>query len=299
MIDFLQSPNWKKVKEQLGNKCFDVDDYFFQTTKLPILNKYIGYMPRVDLTKIDFDLLLAQAKEANCVFVTIDPQNLTQDLDSFDFLHNQGIDAAEGFPIHLPKTVLIDLTLDEQVLLNNLKQKTRYNLKLAQKKGVSVSISNKDSDFDVFNDLYQKTVARQGYAGRSSYYLKTVWENFKEENAFIATATFEGIAIASWFIVAYEDTLTYVYGGSSEEYKNVMAPYALVWELVRLGKEYGYKYLDLFGIKDDLSDGYSRFKIGFGGEVIEHSKTVDIIVDKNLYRLIKVIYAIRNKIKFR
>lgn len=298
-MNFLQSENWKKTKEELGNRCFDVGEYFFQTTKLPYMDKYIGYMPRVDLTKLDPKELLNKTKEANCVFVTIDPENLAADLNSVEYLQSQGLSVAEGFPIHLPKTVLIDLSLDEQVLLGNLKQKTRYNLKLAQKKGVKVSISNKDSDFDIFDDLYQQTVKRQNYAGRSSAYLKSVWENFKNENAFIATAYFQDKPIVSWFIIAYEDTLTYVYGGSSEEYKNVMAPYVVVWELILLGKKYGYKYLDLFGIKGDLSDGYSRFKAGFGGQVIEHSATIDVIVDQKFYKFIKLVYSLRNKIRFR
>ncbi len=296
-MNFLQSQQWFDTKTELGNKCYPIGHYFFHTTKLPFINKYIGYMPRVDLNKLDYPSLLRSAKDAGCIFVTIDPENLKSELDSKTFLEKRNLKVTNGLPIHLQNTVYMDLTKSEDELLASMKQKSRYNLKLAQKKGVKVSISNKDSELDLFIDLYLKTLQRQKYSGRSEHYLKTVWKNFKDK-AFIATAYYEGIALASWFIIAYDNTLTYVYGGSSEEYKNLMAPYALVWELIGYGKKNGYKVLDLFGIKQDLSDGYSRFKAGFGGDIIEFADTVDIVIDSKLYNLIKLAYKIRNKLKF-
>lgn len=296
-MNFLQSEQWLKTKQELGNKTFEVGEYFFQTTKIPYLNKYIGYMPRVDLNKLNTEELSSKAKSENCVFVTIDPENLKTDLDSLSFFKNKGINAELGLPIHLQNTVIIDLKKSEENFLSGMKQKTRYNLKLAQKKGVKVVISNEESELALFVDLYLKTIKRQGYSGRSSNYLKTVWNNFKG-NVFIATAYFENTPLASWFVIAYEDTLTYVYGGSSDEHKNLMAPYLLVWELSKYGKEKGFKYLDLFGIKKDLSDGYSRFKAGFGGEIVEFSDTVDIVLDSKMYSIIKFAYKLRNIVKF-
>lgn len=296
-MNFLQSNNWKKTKEALGNKCYGVGEYFFQTTKLPYLNKSIGYMPRVDLNKVDFTELINQAKKASCVFVTIDPDNLATELNSLEFIKRKGLNVDYGLPIHLPKTSIIDLSLDENTLLSNMKQKTRYNLKLAQKKGLNVVVSKEDSELETFINLYLETVKRQNYSGRSSKYLREVWNQFKD-NVFITTAYFEDKPLVSWFVIAYDNTLTYVYGGSSEEYKNLMAPYLVVWELIKYGKENGYIQLDLFGIKDNLSDGYSRFKTGFGGNTVEYAATVDIIIESNLYRFIKLLYKIRNKIRF-
>lgn len=296
-MNFLQSQQWFDTKTDLGNKCFPIGHYFFQTTKLPLVNKYIGYMPRVDLTKIDYTSLVKSAKEAKCVFITIDPENLKTEIDSRQYLKGKVSNIAEGLPIHLPNTVYLNLEKSEDELLANMKQKSRYNLKLAQKKGVKVSISNKDSELDLFIDLYLKTLKRQKYAGRSEHYLKTVWKHFRDK-VFIANAYYEEVPLASWFVIAYDNTLTYVYGGSSEEHKNLMAPYALVWELIKYGKQNGYKILDLFGIKQDLSDGYSRFKAGFGGELIEFADTVDVVIDTRLYGLIKLVYKIRNKLRF-
>lgn len=296
-MNFLQSSEWLNTKIKFGNKCYSVGDNFFQTTKLPFINKYIGYMPRADLNKIDFNDLLLKAKEAKCVFVTIDPDNLKKDLNSIEFLKSKNLNVEVGIPIHLPKTTMIDLTKDLQTLLSNMKQKTRYNLKLAQKKNLRVVISKEDKELTTFTNLYLNTVKRQNYSGRSANYIKNVWNNFKN-NCFIATVYLNDTPLVSWFVISFKETLTYVYGGSSEEYKNLMAPYLLTWKLIEYGRNNGYKYLDLFGIKDDVNDGYTRFKLGFGGDVIEYATTIDVVIDPVLYKIIKVFYKLRNKIRF-
>lgn len=299
-MNFLQSENWFNLKTALGNKCVWVKDLFFIISKTPILNKGIGYMPRVDITKIDLKDLITKAKENNLIFVTIDPLNLKSNINSIDFFKSKNVKVSKGFSIHLPKTVMIDLLKDESQLLSDMKQKTRYNIKLSNKKNLTIKFSNQDKDLLEFLKLYTDTFNRQKYFGRSESYLKKVWDNFKvTDSVFIATVEYNSTAIVSWFIIKSGDTLTYVYGGSNEEYKNLMAPYFLTWELIKYGKENGFKYLDLFGIKDDLSDGYSRFKIGFGGEIVEFADTVDLIINPLMYKLIKLVYTIRNKILFR
>lgn len=294
-MNFLQSKNWRDTKQSLGNKVYEVGEYFFHTTPLPFLGKSVGYMPRPDINKVNWYELYKIAKISGCIYITIDPQNLiTENIElpkEYKF--------EKGSPVHLQHTVMIDLSKSEDELLAAMKQKHRYNLNLAQKKGVKVKISNDEDAFAEFLSLYQLTVFRQRYHGRNSEYLKTVWENFKDENAFIATAYYENTPIVSWLVISYEDTLTYVYGGSGDEYKNVMAPYLLEWELVKLGKQFNYKYLDLFGIKEDRSDGYSRFKVGFGGEIVEYAETIDFVLDLNLYKLIKIAGSIRKKLIFK
>lgn len=297
-MNFLQSQQWFDTKTKLGNKCYSVGNYFFQTTKLPYVKKTIGYMPRVDLKKIDINELIHKAKEANCIFLTIDPENYKQDLDSIEFFNKMNLIVAEGKPIHLQNTVLIDLNKSEEELLASMKQKTRYNLKLAQKKGLNVVISSENVEYEKFVELYLTTLKRQNYSGRSKNYLDTVWNEFKGKSV-IATVYYNSTPLASWFLIAYDNVLTYVYGGSSEEYKNLMGPYLLVWELVKFGKEKGYQYFDLFGVKKDLSDGYSRFKSGFGGKQIEYSDTVDLVIDSKLYSIFNFVYKLRNKIAFR
>lgn len=308
-MNFLQSKFWKECKKNLGNKVYDVGEYFFHTTPLPLIGKSIGYMPRPDLNKINWDELYRVAEEAGCIYITIDPDNLKSENiklpNTFNF--------EKGQPIHLQENTIIDLTKPDEDLLAAMKQKHRYNLNLSKKKGIGVEISNTNHAFAEFLQLYESTVQRQGYHGRSKEYIQTVWQTLQDfettepQLETIATAYYQGSPLASWFLFLFEDTIFYPYGGSSEENKNVMAPYSLVWEIIQWGKQNGYKKLDLWGIKSTgksevgefVYDGYSRFKVGFGGDIIEYADSINLVIDKGYYKLLKVLLNLRNKILFK
>jgi len=309
-MHFLQSKYWREIKERLGNKTYEVGDYFFKTTKLPLLDKNVGYMPRPDLKKLDLEKLYIEGKKARCINIVIDPSNLKGELDKeqLDKFTNSKylVERTPELQIHLQNNVVIDLNLADEELLKNMKQKHRYNLKLAQKKGVEVKIENSEESFKVFLKLYKETIGRQQYHGRNEHYLETAWKVLKEAESKeqtnlvqIATAYYQGEPLVSWFLINFDKTIYYPYGGSSEKDKNVMAPYALVWEIIQWGKKEGYASFDLFGIKEDTDDGYSRFKVGFGGTQLKYEDTLNLIIDRNLYSLFKVASAIRKKALFR
>lgn len=293
---FLQSEYWREIKENLGNKTYDAGNIWFQTTKVPGLNKYIGYVPRATLKDIDWKLLYVAGKKANCVYISVDPLN--QNLDKTHKVQDTKYKLLQGIPTHLQENVVIDISKSEEDLLSNMKQKHRYNLKLSQKKGVKFKIGDSEEMFEEFLKLYNETVQRQNYFGRSEEYLRTVWNNLAEDNRSIATVYFEGKPLSSWMLFLYEDTIYYPYGGSSDEYKNVMATYTLVWELIKWGKERGFKYIDLWGIEKDKKgeyDGFSRFKLGFGGGHIFYEDTIDLVIDSKLYLVIKFFVTLREK----
>ncbi len=307
MNHFLNSIYWKKVKEALGNKVYDADGTWFQTTKLPKLNKYIGYIPRADLTKIDLNEICKKAKEENCVYVSIDPDNLKSEINENQLSTiNHQLTTRKGRPTQLQATIIMDLTKREEELLSAMKQKHRYNIKIAKKNNVEIKIDNSKESVETFVKLHEETVTRQEYNDRDSSYIKKVWEVLNEiqvlhpdfeshiPETFIATAYFEGKPLASWFLIGFGDTLYYPYGGSSEENKNVMATYLLVWEVIKFGQQKGYKKLDLMGVLPDKSDGYSRFKVGFGGEEVVYADTVDIVIDPLMYKLVKSFSFLRN-----
>jgi len=303
MNHFLNSIYWKKVKEALGNKVYSADGTWFQTTKLPKINKYIGYIPRADLNRIDLNEIYKKAKEENCVYVSIDPDNLKNEEIE---VHESGLTIKKGRPTQLQATIVMDLTKREEELLSAMKQKHRYNIKIAKKNNVEIKIDNTKQSVETFVKLHEETVTRQEYNDRDSNYIKKVWEVLNElqvlhpefethiPETFIATAYFEGKPLASWFLIGFGDTLYYPYGGSSEENKNAMATYLLVWEVIKFGQQKGYKKLDLMGVLPDKSDGYSRFKVGFGGQEIEYADTVDIVIDPLMYKIIKGLSFLRN-----
>jgi len=308
---FLQSKYWKEVKEKLGNKIYEIKDSFFQTTKLPYIDNYVGYLPRADISHLDFELLFKKAKIAKCINIIIDPNNKRSEIDLkmlIDKLTKEGfsIEVNNNLTVHLLTTLVIDLTKSEEELLKEMKPKHRYNIKLAIKKQVEIKIDDQEDSFKTFLKLYKDTLHRQGYFGRSEHYLRTIWDTYKSHQdkekkdlIKIATAYFQGEPIVSWMILLNEDTIYYPYGGSNEKYKNIMAPYALVWKIIQYGKEKRYKKLDLFGIREDLTDGYSRFKIGFGGSIVHYADTLTLIINKKLYYIYKIAFYIRKKFKFK
>lgn len=317
MQHFLQSQIWKECKRNLGNQIFDVDNYFFQTTKLPVGTKTIGYMPRPNLRSINYKELVEKAIEAKAIYITIDPENLKSEIPhALDYVEkkleniNPKIKVRHGKPVHLQENILLNLAKPSEELLSSMKQKHRYNLKLAAKKGVEVDIGDSDKMLEEFLQLYQETVDRKEYNGRSVEYIYTVWKTIKEYkgedkcDVQIATAYYQNKPLASWMLFLYGDTIYYPYGGSSAEMKNIMAPYALVWAIVEWGKSKDYKWFDLWGIKslqnpeeaedgEPLYDSFSRFKVGFGGDKVVHADTVDIVLEPLIYKALKLVQKMR------
>lgn len=302
MNHFLNSLYWEKVKEAQGNKVYKADGTWFQTTKVPFINKYIGYIPRADLTKINLHEIYKIGKRENCIFISIDPDNLKNAHHEYD---HSGLIIKKGRPTQLQSTIIIDLTKREEDLLSAMKQKHRYNIKIAKKNNVEVKINNTKESLKDFLELHEKTVSRQGYNDRNSNYIKKVWEVLNElqvlhpefeshiPETFIATAFYKEQALGSWFLIGYGDTLYYPYGGSSEEHKSVMANYLLVWDVIKFGQQKGYKHLDLMGVLSDKTDGYSRFKVGFGGNEIEYANTIDLVIEPKLYKVFKSLSFLR------
>ncbi len=341
-MHLLQSKQWRAVKENLGNKTYSVGEYFFQTTKVPVLNKSIGYMPKVDLDKVDWELLYSEAKKAGCIYVSLDPGSRKPEAGSPDNrLQTSGFRLHKGTPTQMQGNTILDISLPEEGLLKNMKQKHRYNVNLALKRGVQVQIEDSEEALETMLKLHEETVARQKYVDRNSEYIRTVWKavNSYQSSArlpldkeyeltsggqviselqakcFIATAyytesldpslqTLEGnpegrvlssekVALSTWFLVIYGDTVYYLYGGSSARFTNVMGNYALVWEIIKWAKAKGINNFNFMGVENDLSDGFSRFKVGFGGEVFKYEDTVDLVIEPLLYSVIKLLLKFR------
>lgn len=301
-MNFLQTEKWKRAKELTGNQVINIDGVYLHLTKAPF-NFNVGYIPRVDLNKLKISKIVEEGVKNKCIYIKIDPENLHDEISTLDTLQNdENYKVVLSEPIHIQNNLILDLTQTPEQLLANFKQKHRYNLKVAQKKGVEVSVSSTQEDFEIFYTLFAETAKRQGYFGRSKTYLQNVFDSFKED-ALIFTAYYESQPVVSWFVIKHEDTLYYVYGGSSENNKNVMAPYSVVWAIIEYAKLNDFKYLDFFGITPDknsdplseesYTEGYSRLKIGFGGKIVRYADTVDIVLYPKLYALLKLLGKIK------
>ena len=179
-------------------------------------------------------------------------------------------------------------SLDE--LLSNMKQRTRYKVRLAEKKGVSVRRGS-PSDFEPIADLYAETSKRDGFLIREKDYYLDVWQRFYKAGMLTPLiAEVEGSMVAAVMIFITGKTARYVYGMSGPEHREKMPNYLLQWEAIKLAKEKGCTVYDLWGAPDEFEEsdrmwGVYQFKRGLGGEVVITPGAWDLPVHKAGYEL--------------
>ena len=166
--------------------------------------------------------------------------------------------------------MLLDLRPSEEALLASMKQKCRYNLHLAQRKGVEIR-QGTAADLDLFYALYAETARRDGFALRPPAYYHDAWGSFLAEGqSHLLLAEVEGQAVAGLLLVTFGPTAWYMYGASSERHRSLMPNNLLQWEAVRRARAAGCTLYDLWGAPENLDEsdpmwGVTRFKLGLGG----------------------------------
>jgi peptidoglycan pentaglycine glycine transferase (the first glycine) len=181
--------------------------------------------------------------------------------------------------IQFRNTVMIDLSTSEDEMLARMKQKTRYNIRLADKKGVAVRTGGPD-DLSMLYKMYAETSVRDGFVIRDENYYKTVWGTFMslstvygKPSAQPLIAEVDGEPIAAIFVFYFAGRAYYIYGMSRETHREKMPNYLLQWEAMRRAKAAGCAVYDLWGAPDEFKEsdgmwGVFRFKQGLGGQVL-------------------------------
>jgi peptidoglycan pentaglycine glycine transferase (the first glycine) len=193
-------------------------------------------------------------------------------------------------------TVLVDLgPRKPEDLLASMHEKTRYNIRLAERKGVRTRLASSPADLARFLELMDETAARDRFVQHEHTYLRKTYEHLKATNmGGIRVAEFEGKILAANLEVWYGDTATYFYGASSSENRNVMAPYLLHWDAMREACNKGLKLYDFWGANPPSKamfyykpswEGITRHKLSYGGRVIDLVGTWDLPMNTYLYRL--------------
>ena len=173
------------------------------------------------------------------------------------------------------KTMQIDLEKSEEILLKNLKQKTRYNIKLAIKNCVKVE---KSKDIGSFLDLWHKSARERGMWFSQKKEIESLWNSFGK-NAVLYFASISDEVLAGLLIIYTKDTAYYMYAASSENGKSLFAPTLLTWQAIFDAKKNKKLLFDFDGIYDERYPntkdwkGFTKFKEGFGGEVITYPGT--------------------------
>jgi lipid II:glycine glycyltransferase (peptidoglycan interpeptide bridge formation enzyme) len=196
-------------------------------------------------------------------------------------------------------TLLIDLSESEEELLADMHEKTRYNIRLSERKGVTVRVADSDSDIELFLAMNEETSRRDQFRSQSTSYIRATYQALHPKRmARIRIAELGGTALAASMEIVYGDTVTYLYGASASESRAAMAPYALHWDAIRSAKQDGSLFYDFYGINpaDESSPyfkpswrGITRFKLGWGGHRADYVGTWELPRRPLLYRIMRTI----------
>ena len=197
------------------------------------------------------------------------------------------------------RTILVDLEGTPETVLERMKQKTRYNIRLAERKGVTIRAGT-EADLPAFYQLMEITAERDRFAVHSeAYYTAAHRLLVPAGQGRLLLAEHEGRLLAGLVAIAFGDTACYMYGASSDEGRNLMPTYLLQWEAMRWARELGCRWYDLWGVPDeeeavleaqfaDRSDGLwgvYRFKRGFGGRLVRTAGAWDLVYAPLRYRM--------------
>jgi len=293
---FLQSWEWGEMNEKENFKIFRVgiEDGVRLTAAATLIKKKIGvfsywFCPRgpiIDSGSINFLFkeIEKMAKKENVIFLRFEPK-----LE----IKNTNFRVVKSIDIEPSKTAIVNLQKTEEELLSAMHQKTRYNIRLAEKKGVIIKEGG-NKDFDNFCKIMEETVDRDGFRLHDKDHYRQM---LSLDNNFVRLflAEYNGKTVAAVLASFFGDMITYVHGASSNEFRNVMAPYLLHWQIMKIGKDNGFKYYDLNGVDENKWPGVTRFKMGFGGAVISYSGTFDLVFNKKMYDIYRILRTVRRK----
>ncbi|MDO8487216.1 MAG: peptidoglycan bridge formation glycyltransferase FemA/FemB family protein [Candidatus Curtissbacteria bacterium] len=307
----IQSWEWGEFRKKTGVDVVRVGHFEGRTLKkayqltfhkVPKLNWTIGYFPKGPMPdKGMVDALEAIGREKNAAFIKIEPDVIQTPNSKLQTQNIEKLGLVKAKKALFTKyNFVLDLTRSEEQILAGMHPKTRYNIKVAQKKGVEVYDSVEDKDFEIYLKLYFETTKRQKYFGHTPTYHRLAWKTLKDSRmARVMIAKYNKKPLVAWMLFSFGDTLYYPYGGSSTKYKDVMASNLLAWEAIRLGKKLELKTFDMWGAlgpEPDTNDpwyGFHRFKAGYGARHVEYVGTYDLVLDPTLYRLLSAADTLR------
>ncbi|MFH1235941.1 MAG: peptidoglycan bridge formation glycyltransferase FemA/FemB family protein [Parcubacteria group bacterium] len=307
---FLQSWAWGVSKEQEGFPVrrfglYDGEQLIGAATFIEVslpTNKKYWYSPRGPVfpfslrqdilhTAVDNFLtaLTDQVREAGAMFLRIEPALERGDLDRFGEIENK-LGVVSSKAIQPPDTLIIDISSSEGELLGAMHEKTRYNIRLAERKGVRVRIGDVE-DLPKFHALNVETTARDDFHSHEPAYYDHLFKALPSDFLMLYLAEYEGSVIAANIVVTYGDMTTYLHGASSDHSRNVMAPHLLQWRQIQDAKKRQHGWYDFWGVAPPHTGvshpwaGITRFKKGFGDSDVRYLGTLDIPLKKWWYTM--------------
>lgn len=310
----LQSYEWGEFRTKMGVKMIRLGVFEnnklisavqFSIHRVPLFGFKVGYLPKGPYpTKELLEALTKFGKDNGCVFIQIEPnQEAGGDTKPEDLTKKYKNFRISRKPLFTKFTFYIDLGKSEDELLMQMKEKTRYNVRLAQKKGVVVSEENSSEAFDDYLKLLNETAKRDRFFAHNYRYHKTMWEALHPSKiARLLIARYNGVPLVAWVVFVWHNFLYYTYGASSSKYRDVMASNLMYFEAMKFGKKNGLNTFDLWGSLGPNPDpkdpfyGFHRFKEGYNGRLVEFVGSFDLVLNSTSYNLYHQIDKLRWKI---
>ncbi|HHE76633.1 MAG TPA: peptidoglycan bridge formation glycyltransferase FemA/FemB family protein [Candidatus Parcubacteria bacterium] len=311
---FLQSFEWAEIKEKDGKKVWffkDENEKGITTAQFLLIKDsffynrkeffYIPFGPvfRNDLVKKEklsdkiVEAVKGLANEERVVFLKIEPY-----FSGLSFEKPMGV-IKELKRIQPKRTIFLDLEKGEDELLKSFHFRTRYNIRLGKRKGIKVLRTNKEGkDFnfylDKFYSLLLKTSRRQKFNIYSKNYYQNILTAFDQDfQSELFLAEYKKNFIAGSIVVFWNKIGFYLHSGSDYFFRNLKAPFVLLWEEILEAKKKGCLYYDLWGIDEKRYPGITYFKKNFNGEEREYPEGADIIFDRKWYYLYKILKKVK------
>ncbi|MEI8361131.1 MAG: peptidoglycan bridge formation glycyltransferase FemA/FemB family protein [bacterium] len=270
---------------KISKKDLPMGRSYFYCGRGPVFK---GDVWNVEAAALIFAEIERLAEEEMVMFLRFDPSfdciaDVEQIIGNRTFIKSDDVQPS--------KTLILDVTKTEEELLAAMHQKTRYNINLANKKEVKIVEGGKER-FEDFWSLLDQTTGRDKFRphGRSHY---SAMFDIETDTLKLLFAEVDGKPLAASILLFFGDTATYLHGGSSNDDRNLMAPYALQWASIQMAKNKGMNYYDFYGIDEERWPGVTRFKMGFGGEVKVFPGTYDIIYDEGWYSVYRMVRKVR------
>jgi len=292
---FLHSWEWGDFQEKNGREVLrlrEVSGALLQAIRMPLpLGKSYWYCPRGPVFEKEgeevIDAISGNESLRDGLFFRFDPiKKITSD------------EIKKVSAVQPGQTSILDLSRSPDEIMADMHEKTRYNIRLAERKGVKVFPAPKSNDgFETFWQLLKETTERGRFKGHGKEYYRNMLDVM---NARILFAEHDGKVLAAILLISFGGRVTYLHGASNRERRELMAPYLLHWQAILDAKEQGYKEYDFWGVapegaKDHPWAGITRFKKGFGGKYVEYPGTYDLPLNKFWYGLYSTVQKLRRR----
>lgn len=308
---FMQSEQWAAVKSTWDSRrviVSDSDDRIKGTMQLlikriPLLHASVLYAPRGPVCdyhdRSTISGLLKQAEkvaaEIGAVMLGFDPLIDSTDYEAIDLLTSEGalyhpermgydtVQCRENYQLDIAEK-------DADEVFSSFRSKHRYNIRLAERRGVECGFYNAEKLND-FCRMMKETAARDGFRTRSMEYFARILNAFNE-NAGLCMCYHDGVPLSGALYIEYGGVMSYVYGCSSNDHRELMPNYLMQWTMIRKAIRDGCHTYDFCGIPywydpEHQNYGVYRFKKGFSGTVRTYAGEFEVIYRPTMYKILK------------